>query len=252
MPEHARAMGIGARYAKRLRAAARDRAYTASRDLALQGEQGGVGRGEHAVELPRHGGAPGGRDLRGDAGPGAAGRSARVRRLLPLRSLHPMNVPPESDSTECWAVLAGLARDTKRDPPRHDGQPDDVPPPQRVRQDRGDRRPDERRADRGRHGGGWFEQEHVAYGIPFPDARRRLDSWRSRSRSAPGSGGTASATATRAALQFKDAPGYPKPAQRPHPPIIIGGGGPKRTPALAARFADEFNVFGAPHLGLRR
>src|SRR5690606_32951915 len=36
--------------------------------------------------------------------------------------------------------------------------------------------------------------------------------------------------------------GLPKPAQSPRPPLIVGGHGPKRTPALAARFADEFNV----------
>lgn len=39
-----------------------------------------------------------------------------------------------------------------------------------------------------------------------------------------------------------DSPALPKPVQRPHPPIIIGGGGAKRTPALAARFAAEFNL----------
>ncbi|HEY0806307.1 MAG TPA: LLM class flavin-dependent oxidoreductase, partial [Pseudonocardiaceae bacterium] len=39
-----------------------------------------------------------------------------------------------------------------------------------------------------------------------------------------------------------NSPALPKPAQQPRPPVIIGGGGPKRTPALAARFADEFNV----------
>ncbi len=39
-----------------------------------------------------------------------------------------------------------------------------------------------------------------------------------------------------------ESPALPKPVQSPHPPIIIGGAGAKRTPALAARFASEFNV----------
>jgi alkanesulfonate monooxygenase SsuD/methylene tetrahydromethanopterin reductase-like flavin-dependent oxidoreductase (luciferase family) len=39
-----------------------------------------------------------------------------------------------------------------------------------------------------------------------------------------------------------DSPALPKPVQSPRPPLIVGGKGPRRTPALAARFADEFNV----------
>jgi alkanesulfonate monooxygenase SsuD/methylene tetrahydromethanopterin reductase-like flavin-dependent oxidoreductase (luciferase family) len=39
-----------------------------------------------------------------------------------------------------------------------------------------------------------------------------------------------------------DSPGLPKPAQRPRPPLLVGGFGARRTPLLAARFADEYNV----------
>ena len=42
--------------------------------------------------------------------------------------------------------------------------------------------------------------------------------------------------------QLVDSPALPKPAQRPRPPIIIGGNGPQRTPRLAATFANEFDV----------
>lgn len=42
--------------------------------------------------------------------------------------------------------------------------------------------------------------------------------------------------------QLLDAPALPKPVQVPAPPIIVGGRGPKRTPELAARYADEFNM----------
>ena len=42
--------------------------------------------------------------------------------------------------------------------------------------------------------------------------------------------------------QVTDSPGLPKPAQRPRPPVLVGGHGVRRTPQLAARFADEYNV----------
>ncbi|HTN79458.1 MAG TPA: LLM class flavin-dependent oxidoreductase, partial [Acidimicrobiales bacterium] len=45
---------------------------------------------------------------------------------------------------------------------------------------------------------------------------------------------------------ISDSPALPKPVQQPHPPIIVGGGGPKRTPMLAARYADEYNLAFAP------
>ncbi len=47
-------------------------------------------------------------------------------------------------------------------------------------------------------------------------------------------------------FQLSDSPALPKPVQRPRPPIIVGGSGKKRTPAIAARFADEFNIVFQP------
>ena len=41
---------------------------------------------------------------------------------------------------------------------------------------------------------------------------------------------------------MKDSPALPKPVQSPHPPLIVGGGGAKRTPRLAATHAAEFNL----------
>jgi alkanesulfonate monooxygenase SsuD/methylene tetrahydromethanopterin reductase-like flavin-dependent oxidoreductase (luciferase family) len=67
-------------------------------------------------------------------------------------------------------------------------------------------------------GAGWFEAEHRAYGVPFPSLGERFD------------------------YEVVDSPALPKPVQTPRPPVIVGGAGARRTPALAARFADEFNV----------
>lgn len=94
-------------------------------------------------------------------------------------------------------------------------------------------------------GAGWFEAEHRAYAIPFPGLRERFDRLEEQLEILTGMW----ATPTGGVFDYAgvhytvtDSPALPKPVQRPHPPIIIGGGGAKRTPALAARFAAEFNL----------
>ncbi|QGG93719.1 LLM class F420-dependent oxidoreductase [Actinomarinicola tropica] len=98
-------------------------------------------------------------------------------------------------------------------------------------------------------GTGWYEDEHRAYGIPFPPLGERFDRFEEQLAAITGlwdtpEGGTFSMDGRFYA--FTDSPALPKPVQSPHPPIIIGGGGPRRTPALAARYADEFNLPFAP------
>ncbi len=94
-------------------------------------------------------------------------------------------------------------------------------------------------------GAAWYEAEHQAYAIPFPSLRERFDRYAEQLAVITGlwtvpegerfsySGRYYSVT---------DSPGLPKPAQRPRPPVLIGGGGRRRTPELAAQYADEFNV----------
>ncbi|MFJ6718811.1 MULTISPECIES: LLM class F420-dependent oxidoreductase [unclassified Streptomyces] len=91
-------------------------------------------------------------------------------------------------------------------------------------------------------GAGWFEEEHKAYGIPFPaDRMARLEEqlaivtglWATE----PG----ATFDYAGAHYQVENSPALPKPAQA-KVPVLIGGHGAKRTPRLAARYADEFNM----------
>jgi alkanesulfonate monooxygenase len=92
-------------------------------------------------------------------------------------------------------------------------------------------------------GTGWYEQEHTAYGIPFPPLGERFDRFEEQLQVVTGlwdAAGPFSFEGRHYAL--KDSPALPKPVQRPHPPIIVGGGGAKRTPRLAATYADEFNL----------
>jgi len=92
-------------------------------------------------------------------------------------------------------------------------------------------------------GGGWFEGEHTAYGIPFPPVGERFDRLEEQLEIITGLW-TADGPYSFAGRHYRlsDSPALPKPVQSPRPPIIVGGGGPKRTPALAARYADEFNA----------
>jgi F420-dependent oxidoreductase-like protein len=94
-------------------------------------------------------------------------------------------------------------------------------------------------------GAGWYEAEHTAYGIPFPDTAERFDRLEETLAVVTGlwttpPGETFSFTGEH--YHLADSPALPKPVQSPRPPVLVGGVGPRRTPTLAARFADEFNV----------
>ncbi|MFZ2526064.1 MAG: LLM class F420-dependent oxidoreductase [Rhodococcus sp. (in: high G+C Gram-positive bacteria)] len=94
-------------------------------------------------------------------------------------------------------------------------------------------------------GAGWYEEEHLAYGIPFPPLQERFDKLEETLAVVTGLWETPvgkTFSYEGAHHRILDSPALAKPAQRPGPPIIIGGKGKRRTPALAARFADEFNV----------
>jgi alkanesulfonate monooxygenase len=94
-------------------------------------------------------------------------------------------------------------------------------------------------------GAGWYEDEHTAYGIPFPPTAERFD--RLEEQLAVITGLWTTPVGERFSYdgvhyRLKDSPALPKPVQQPHPPVIIGGAGARRTPALAARYAMEFNL----------
>jgi alkanesulfonate monooxygenase len=94
-------------------------------------------------------------------------------------------------------------------------------------------------------GSGWFEAEHTAYGIPFPALGERFDQYEEQVEIIAGLWGTPAGQSYSFAgkhYQLTESPALPKPVQSPRPPILIGGHGAKRTPRLAARFADEFNI----------
>ncbi len=157
---------------------------------------------------------------------------------------------PEPGPTDAWTTLAGLARDTSRirlgtlvTPATFRWPGHFAVQVAQVDQMSGGR------VEVG-IGSGWFEQEHAAMGIPFPDTGDRVDARDEYVEILHGLWSTPPGERFRhdgAHHSLQGNPALPRPVQDPHPPLIIGGGGKVRTPAIAARFADEYNgVFFEP------
>ncbi len=94
-------------------------------------------------------------------------------------------------------------------------------------------------------GAGWYEAEHAAYGISFPDLPERFERYEEQLAIITGLWDTPVGEMFNFAgkhYTLTDSPALPKPLQQPRVPIIIGGTGPKRTPRLAATYATEYNV----------
>jgi F420-dependent oxidoreductase-like protein len=94
-------------------------------------------------------------------------------------------------------------------------------------------------------GAGWYDAEHTALGLELPPVKERFDRYQEQLEIITGlwetpEGETFSYDGTH--FKLVDSPALPKPTQSPRPPVIIGGRGKKRTPELAARFANEFNL----------
>ena len=164
-----------------------------------------------------------------------------------FRSDHYLTMGPglgEPGPTDAWITLAGLARETERIRlgTLVTAATFRLPGPLAISVAQVDAMSGGR-VELGL-GSGWFEQEHAAYGIPFPALGERFERlgeqlaivtglWTTP----PGERFTWAGTH----YQLTDSPALPKPVQSPRPPVIIGGSGKVRTPRLTARYAAEFN-----------
>lgn len=157
---------------------------------------------------------------------------------------------PRPGPTDAWTTLAGLARDTAtirlgtlvtpatfRAPGHFAVQVAQVDAMSGGRVEVG-------------LGTGWYEDEHDAMAVPFPDLGTRFDRLEEYLAIVTGLWTLpAGATFDHDGQHYEVVgnPGLPAPAQRPHPPLIIGGTGRRRTPRLAATHADEWNCpFASP------
>src|SRR5690349_21428049 len=161
-----------------------------------------------------------------------------------FRSDHLMGVDPNDPTyhpTDCWTTLGGLARDTSRvrlgslvtpvtfrEPGLLAAIVASVDDMSGGRVELG-------------LGTGWYEREHDAFGIPFPARSERFDRMEEQLAVITGLWSGPGFSFAGAFHRIGDNRTPPRPVQQPHPPIIVGGSGPKRTPAIAARFASEFN-----------
>jgi F420-dependent oxidoreductase-like protein len=91
-------------------------------------------------------------------------------------------------------------------------------------------------------GAGWHEREHEAHGFPFAPLRTRMDVLEEQLQVVLGSWMEETFSFTGEHYQLRDLQAHPKPVQKPHPPLIMGGNAGPRSAALAARFADEYNT----------
>jgi F420-dependent oxidoreductase-like protein len=164
-----------------------------------------------------------------------------------FRSDHLMGVDPADRSyrpTDSWTTLGGLARDTERvrlgtlvtaatyrQPGLLAAIVASVDEMSGGRIELG-------------IGTGWYEREHAAFGLPFPPMKERFDRLEEELAIITGlwlaGDQDFSFDGRYYSIDRNQSP--PQVTQRPHPPIIVGGAGPKRTPAIAARFATEFNA----------
>ncbi|MBQ0894209.1 LLM class F420-dependent oxidoreductase [Micromonospora sp. U56] len=172
-----------------------------------------------------------------DAGYGAFFRSDHYLKMG--------SVSGEPGPTDAWTTLAGLARDTSRIRlgTLMTAATFRLPGPLAITVAQVDQMSGGR-VELG-IGTGWYADEHTAYGIPFPPLGERFARLEEQLAVITGLWETpVGKTFDHPGTYYPvtDSPALPKPVQQPRPPILLGGMGPKRTPRLAARYADEFNL----------
>ncbi|MGC4863994.1 LLM class F420-dependent oxidoreductase [Micromonospora sp. DT53] len=155
------------------------------------------------------------------------------------------DVSGEPGPTDAWATLAGLARETSRIRlgTLMTAATFRLPGPLAITVAQVDQMSGGR-VELG-IGTGWYAEEHSAYGIPFPPLAERFDRLEEQLAVITGLWSTPAGERFDHDGRYypvRDSPALPKPVQQPRPPILLGGTGPKRTPRLAARYADEFNL----------
>lgn len=91
-------------------------------------------------------------------------------------------------------------------------------------------------------GAAWFDREHKAYGIPFPPLKERFERLEETILVLKQLWSREDGRFEGKYYQFKETLNSPQSLQKPHPPLLIGGRGEKKTTKLAAKYADAYNI----------
>jgi F420-dependent oxidoreductase-like protein len=98
-------------------------------------------------------------------------------------------------------------------------------------------------------GAAWYEREHAAYGVPFPRVAERFERLEETLQIAHHLWSGDPEPYAGRHYQLAEGINSPQPLSRPHPPIMVGGGGEQKTLRLVARYADASNLFAQPDAG---
>jgi F420-dependent oxidoreductase-like protein len=94
-------------------------------------------------------------------------------------------------------------------------------------------------------GAGWFKREHAEFGFPFAPLGQRMEVFEEQAEIIVGQWTSESFSFAGSHYRLDGCDSLPKPVQRPHLPLIIGGSAKRRTVAVAARLAQEYNLVSA-------